>query len=79
MGTPAIRSGPDGSLDKTDFAAIIRQLHQDLSPWPDLPDRTGSAQRRDIAAAHERLYRRALGGSTLPVGSRGRDATPPHT
>ncbi len=59
--------GPDGTLDKSGFIGEIQLLHQDISPArPARPDRV--AQRRDIAAAHERLYRRALGGSALPVG-----------
>ncbi len=65
-GHPSYRRGPDGSIDQPGLADTLRRLYANLAPArPARPDRTG--QRRDIAAAHERLYRRALGGPTHPV------------
>ena len=64
-GHPSYSLRPDGTLDQTAFVDTIRRLRHDLSPArPPRPDRL--VQRRDIAAAHEALYRRALGAGSHP-------------
>ena len=58
-GHPSYRRCADGSVDGGDLAAALRRVLADpVRGTRDRPDR--AEQRRVIAAAHERVYRRAL-------------------
>lgn len=60
-GHPSYPRSPGGTVDGAGFTAALRgALSDPLVGKRDRPDRTG--QRRLIAQAHERVYRRALDG-----------------
>jgi hypothetical protein len=59
-GHPSYPRSATGSIEQSGFTSILRRIAQDRRlATPPRPDRL--AQRRQIAADHEQIYRRALG------------------
>jgi beta-1,4-mannosyltransferase len=69
-GHPSYPRATDGTVDQQQFTATLRAIRDDpVVARPARPDRL--AQRRQIAAAHERVYRRVLaGGVSDATGNR---------
>jgi len=59
-GHPSFPRSATGEIEQSEFTAVLRRIEQDRRlATPPRPDRL--VQRRQIAADHERIYRRALG------------------